>query len=61
MERTARQNESFNESFTAADTDDDGVPDENVSALYDQLYEIDEEAASQVLHRTDGGEYQSAR
>jgi len=24
-----------------------GVPDENVSALYDQLYEIDEEAASQ--------------
>ncbi|WP_226042159.1 MMPL family transporter [Natrinema sp. DC36] len=61
MERAARQNESFNESFTAADTDDDGVPDENVSALYDQLYEVNGEAASQVLHRTDGGEYQSAR
>ncbi|QLK26577.1 MMPL family transporter [Natrinema zhouii] len=61
MERAARQNESFNESFTAADTDGDGVPDENVSALYDQLYEVDGEAASQVLHRTDGGEYQSAR
>ncbi|PGF17452.1 Patched family protein [Natrinema sp. CBA1119] len=61
MERAARQNESFNESFTAADTDDDGVPDQNVSALYDQLFEVDGEAASQVLHRTDGGEYQSAR
>ncbi|MFC6769545.1 efflux RND transporter permease subunit [Natrinema soli] len=61
MERAARQNESFNESFNAADTDDDGVPDENVSALYDQLFEVDGESASQVLHRTDGGEYQSAR
>ncbi|ELZ09606.1 Patched family protein [Natrinema thermotolerans DSM 11552] len=61
MERVAGQNESFNESFTAADTDGDGVPDENVSALYDQLFEIDEDAASQVIHRTDGGEYQSAR
>ncbi|ELY66870.1 efflux RND transporter permease subunit [Natrinema versiforme] len=61
MERVAGQNESFNESFTAADTNDDGVPDENVSALYDQLFEIDAEAASQVLHRTDDGEYRSAR
>ncbi len=61
MERVAGQNESFNESFTAADTDGDGVPDENVSALYDQLFEIDEDAASQVIHRTDGGEYESAR
>ncbi|OLZ40619.1 Patched family protein [Natrinema saccharevitans] len=56
MEQVAGQNESFNESFTAADTDGDGVPDENVSALYDQLFEIDEDAASQVIHRTDGGE-----
>ncbi|SEP81259.1 efflux RND transporter permease subunit [Natrinema salaciae] len=61
MEQVAAQNESFNESFTAADTDGDGVPDENVSALYDQLFEIDDESASQVLHRTDGGEYESAR
>ncbi|SEV86165.1 efflux RND transporter permease subunit [Natrinema salifodinae] len=65
MERVAAQNESFNESFHAADTDDDGVPDENVSALYDQLFETDEEAASQVLSRTDGGdggdEYDAAR
>ncbi|QLG48020.1 MMPL family transporter [Natrinema halophilum] len=61
MESVAARNESFNESFTAADTDDDGVPDENVSALYDQLFEIDGEAASQVLHQTDGGEYEATR
>ncbi|NUB93132.1 MMPL family transporter [Haloterrigena sp. SYSU A121-1] len=61
METVAGQNESFNESFRAADTDDDGVPDENVSALYDQLFETDEEAASQVLHRTDDGEYDATR
>ncbi|WP_247002097.1 efflux RND transporter permease subunit [Halosolutus gelatinilyticus] len=61
MESVAAQNESFNESFRAADTDGDGVPDENVTALYDQLYEADEQAASQVLHRTDGGEYDAAR
>ncbi|WP_222918823.1 MMPL family transporter [Natrinema sp. SYSU A 869] len=61
MERTAGRNESFNESFNAANTDDDGVPDENVTALYDQLFEIDAESANQVIHRTDGGEYQSAR
>ncbi|QSW99590.1 efflux RND transporter permease subunit [Haloterrigena alkaliphila] len=61
MESVAAQNESFNESFRAVDTDGDGVPDENVTALYDQLFELDGEAASQVLHRTDGGEYDAAR
>ncbi|ADB61734.1 Patched family protein [Haloterrigena turkmenica DSM 5511] len=61
MESVAAQNESFNESFRAADTDGDGVPDENVSALYDQLFEVNEEAASQVLHRTDDDEYDAAR
>ncbi|PCR89486.1 efflux RND transporter permease subunit [Natrinema ejinorense] len=61
MEGIAAQNESFNESFTAADTDDDGVPEQNVSALYDQLYEIDEDAANQVLYRSEGGAYESAR
>ncbi|ELZ03459.1 MMPL family transporter [Natrialba asiatica] len=61
MESVAAQNESFNESFTAADTDNDGVPDENVSALYDELFEVDEEAAGQVLHQTDDGEYNMTR
>ncbi|MFC4543349.1 MMPL family transporter [Halosolutus amylolyticus] len=60
MEDVAAENESFNESFHAADTDGDDVPDENLEALYDELYEIDDEAASDVLYRSDG-EYEAAR
>ncbi len=55
MEDTAARNESFNESFEAADTTGDGVPDENVTELYDELFEIDEDEASQVLYRSDDG------
>ncbi|MFC6718619.1 RND family transporter [Natrialbaceae archaeon GCM10025810] len=61
MEDVAAENESFDESFREADTDGDGVPDENVEALYDELYEVDEEAARQVIHRTEDGEYRSTR
>ncbi|WP_245242737.1 MMPL family transporter [Natronococcus sp. JC468] len=61
MEDTAAQNESFNESFQAADTDGDGVPDRDVEALYDELFEVNEEEAGSVIYRTDGGEYESAR
>ncbi len=61
IEETAAQNESFNESFEAADTTGDGVPDEDVSALYDELFEANEEDATSVLHRIGDGEYDSAR
>ncbi|MDG5821091.1 MMPL family transporter [Natronococcus sp. A-GB7] len=61
MEDTAAENESFNESFQAADTNGDGVPDQNVEALYDELFEVNEDEASSVIYRTDGGEYESAR
>ncbi|ELY40353.1 MMPL family transporter [Natronorubrum tibetense] len=60
MEETAAQNESFNESYQAA-TDGDGVPNENLAELYDELFEANEDAASTVLHRTDDGDYESAR
>ncbi|WP_306052489.1 efflux RND transporter permease subunit [Natronococcus wangiae] len=61
MERVAAENESFNESFEAADTNGDGVPDRNVEQLYDELYEADAEAASDVVYRTDEGEYEAVR
>ncbi|MDS0474718.1 MMPL family transporter [Natrinema sp. 1APR25-10V2] len=61
MRTVAEQNESFNESFTAADTDDDGIPDQNVSALYDQLFDVNSEAANQVVHQTEDGSYESVR
>ncbi|WP_242611633.1 MMPL family transporter [Natrinema hispanicum] len=60
MEQVAAENESFDESFDESDTDDDGVPDEDLEALYDDLYEADSEAASNVLYRSDG-EYEALR
>jgi len=61
MDDVAARNESFNESFQAADTDGDGVPDQNVTALYDQLYEVAPDQAQQVIYRNDAGEYTSVR
>ncbi|MFC4438825.1 MULTISPECIES: MMPL family transporter [Natrialbaceae] len=61
MESVAAENESFNESFQAADTNGDGVPDQNVEQLYDELYEVDAEAASDVVYRTADGEYEAVR
>ncbi|PSP78496.1 Patched family protein [Halobacteriales archaeon QS_1_68_20] len=60
MERVAARDDSFRESFAAADTDGDGVPDQNLEALYDELYEVAPDEASSVLHREDG-EYVATR
>ncbi len=60
MERVAARDESFAQSFAAADTDGDGVPDENLEALYDELFEVAPDEASSVLHREDG-EYVATR
>ena len=61
MEDVASENSTFNETFTDADTTGDGVPDRNLEGVYDELYEVDEEAASNVLYRTDDGEYEAIR
>ncbi len=61
MRDVAARNESFNESFRRADTDGDGVPDENVTALYDRLYETAPDQATQVIYRNADGEYTAIR
>ncbi|MFB6229380.1 MAG: RND family transporter [Halobacteriales archaeon] len=58
MQATAEQNESFAATFDNADTDGDGVPEENLASLYDAFYDADSEMAGQVIERTDG-EYRS--
>ena len=58
MQATAEQNGSFGTVFDNADTDGDGVPEENLSTLYDAFYDADSETAGQVIERTDG-EYRS--
>ncbi|QSG14789.1 putative exporter of the RND superfamily [Halapricum desulfuricans] len=60
MDDVAARNESFNETLAASDTDGDGVPDENVTAVFDDLYRVAPDDASTVVHR-EGGEYQALR
>ncbi|MFT4890194.1 MAG: hydrophobe/amphiphile efflux-3 (HAE3) family protein [Halobacteriales archaeon] len=60
MDRVADENDSFNETFTKADTDGDGVPDRNVTGVYDELYRVAPDEAGNVIHRDDG-EYRALR
>ena len=57
MRYTADVNASFDESFRAAS--DDGIPTQNVSALYDQMLRLNP-LASEVLYR-DGGTHEALR
>ncbi|MGM0604342.1 MAG: MMPL family transporter [Halobacteriota archaeon] len=61
MDEVAASNETFEATFTAADTNGDGVPDENVTAVYDALYDADPDRAGEFLHRTEDGEYEALR
>jgi len=54
-------NPGFATRVTENDTDGDGLPEENVTALYTELFEIDSEAASNVLSRDADGTITSAR
>jgi hydrophobe/amphiphile efflux-3 (HAE3) family protein len=61
MQAVAAENESFNRTLTAADTDGDGVPDRNVSGVYVALFETAPQRANSVVHRTDAGQYEAVR
>jgi len=60
MNDVAGTNESFNATLTAADTDGDGVPDENVTAVFNELYRVAPDDAGDVIYRDDG-EYAAVR
>lgn len=61
MEATADDSDSFNATFRLADRTDDDVPDQNMRGLYDGLFELNPAAASQVIYRTEDGEYEAVR
>ena len=61
MRTVADEDDRFNESFRAADTDNDSVPERNIPELYEDLYDADRDAASQVIHRTADGEFAAVR
>ena len=54
MQAVAARDPGFRETFRAADTDGDGVPDRDLEAVYDALYAADADLAGQVVERTDG-------
>jgi predicted RND superfamily exporter protein len=54
MQTLARTNDSFAAQFARADTDGDGVPDHNVSELFDSFAETAPARADRLLHSTDG-------
>mgnify|MGYP000209317490 FL=1 len=56
---TAAENETFAAVAADADTDGDGVPDENLARVYDALFAAAPDRASAVLDRA-GGQYRAA-
>jgi hydrophobe/amphiphile efflux-3 (HAE3) family protein len=60
MQSVAETDERFESTFTEADTDGDGVPNQNVVEVYDALYAAAPDQAAQVIERRDG-EYRSLR
>lgn len=61
LRRAAAHNESFNATFQAADTDDDGVPDRRLATLYDRVYATTPRLAARTIERTDDGTYTAMR
>jgi uncharacterized protein len=60
MNQVAAENATFNRTFTAADTDGDGVPDRNLQKVYDGLFAAASDQAAGVIHREDG-DYKALR
>jgi predicted RND superfamily exporter protein len=56
MRDVAAANETFNATFTAADTDGNGVPDRNLESVYDGLFAAAPDEAASVLYRTGSGD-----
>jgi len=60
IQRAAADNETVAAAVERSDTDGDGIPDENLAAVYDAVYATAPGEASAVFHRSDG-EYRALR
>ncbi|WP_049981049.1 efflux RND transporter permease subunit [Halolamina rubra] len=60
IEAVAAENDTVAAMVDDADTDGDGVPDENLAAIYDAVYDANPDAASATIHR-ENDEYRSLR
>ncbi|GAB7017974.1 efflux RND transporter permease subunit [Halostagnicola bangensis] len=57
----AAENETVAAALEERDTSGNDLPDEDVDGFYDLLFDADEDRASEVLYRTDDGEYETSR
>ncbi len=60
---SSEYNATIVQAFSDSDTNDDGIPDQNVTELYDMLFDFEESrrAIMNVIYRTEDGEYTSGR
>ena len=61
VEQVAADNETVATQLNESDSTGDGVPDQNLTALFDAVYAADPSAASETIHRTPDGEYHALR
>ncbi|PTD93490.1 Patched family protein [archaeon SCG-AAA382B04] len=60
IQEVSTQNESLNSTLNAADTTGDGVPNQNITAVFDKLYQISPEKAEDFIYRAND-EYKALR
>jgi len=61
IQQVAANNETFARTLAAEDPNGDGIPEGNVTAVYDQLFAVAGPQAMSVIHRTEGGDYEAVR
>lgn len=61
LRAVASENQTVADAIAARDTDGDGLPDRDVAAVYDLMFNAAPEHASSVLYRAENGSYESAR
>ncbi|WP_115863029.1 efflux RND transporter permease subunit [Halorussus litoreus] len=61
LRAVASENQTVADAIAARDVDGDGLPDRDVAAVYDLLFDTAPERASSVLYRAENGSYESAR
>jgi predicted RND superfamily exporter protein len=61
LRAVASENQTVADAIAARDTDGDGLPDRDVAAVYDLMFNVAPEHASSVLYRAENGSYESAR
>ncbi len=60
---SSEYNATIVQAFSDSDTNNDGIPDRNVTELFDMLFDFEESrsAVMNVIYRTEDGEYTSGR